>query len=55
MSIIPFEKIEKLEKISMGLESIKTTNPIIEDMKWLNEQLRLAWIELERVTNVNNS
>ncbi len=46
---IPFEDVEKLEKISYQLNHIpkEKENEIIKDMKWLIEKLHDAWIKLE--------
>ena len=44
---LPMEKLQKLEYISMRLEKVKQSNPIIEDMRWLVKELRDAWIKEE--------
>lgn len=46
---ILYEKVERLEKLAMALERVKKQdNPIIKDMNWLVNELRSAFIELEK-------
>ena len=41
-------KKEKLELITIKLERIKRTTPMVKDMQWLVKELREAWIKEER-------
>ena len=46
---IPYEKVERLEKMAMALERMKKQdNPIIQDMNWLVEELRQSWIREDK-------
>lgn len=49
---IPHEDVVKLEFISRGLENVKDkSNPILQDMVWLTNKLREAWLKLEKEEN----
>ena len=40
---IDYKKIERLETITMKIEKVKESNPVIEDIKWLVKELRNSW------------
>lgn len=56
MSSIPHEDVVRLETISLKLESLskeKLASPILSDFKWCTEQLRAAWLKIEKLENTN--
>jgi len=50
MKVVPSESVQRLETMSMKLEKVAryNTNSVIEDMKWLVEELKKAWLKLEK-------
>lgn len=42
-------KVEHLELISIKLQKIKEVNAIVEDMRWLTDELRKAWVEMGKM------
>ena len=48
-----YEKIKRLETISIKLEKVDKTSPVIADFKWLVDELRMAWLLIEATKTDN--
>ena len=42
------KKLKRLAMISLKLDKIREFNPIVEDMRWLAQELRAAWLREEK-------
>jgi hypothetical protein len=56
MKHIEIKDVERLEKISLALEKISQgkRNPILNDMKWLTEELRRTYRIIEESIGGHN-